>query len=207
VPRRLGRNIVKTQGVPVPLIAYCGREHANARRCQDYHWTCGSGCAAGGQLNEACGTEAKLPTGLWTPRRADFDGFTKSRGGVEKSLSRAWTAPAGACVLACGLGLIPWVFERIARAAPNTKATVSLDQWNERGGLFVWEAFVTGEAKRATHGEDARAALKAFETRWPYLKSDVPAEPAVNLAVAAGLAVGLAFDPAEIRAPSIVIAA
>jgi hypothetical protein len=144
---------------------------------------------------------------IWTPRRANFDDFTKSRGGVERSLRRAWTAPAGACVLACGLGVMPWIFERIARAAPNAKATVNLDRWREHGGLFVWEAFVTGEAKRATHGEDARAALEAFESRWPDLKSDVTAEPAVNLAVAAGLAAGLAFDPGEIQAPSIVIAA
>ena len=102
---------------------------------------------------------------------------------------------------------MPWVFERIAKAAPNTKATVKLDQWRERGGLFVWEAFVTGVAKRATHGEDARAALEAFEGHWPDLKSDVTAEPAVNLAVAAALAAGLAIDPGEIGVPSIVIVA
>lgn len=158
-------------------------------------------------LNEEGCVTIGFEAPIWTPRRANFDDYTKSRGGVERSLRRAWTAPAGACVLACSLGLTPWVFERLAKAAPNAKATVSLDHWHEHGGLFVWEAFVTGEAKRANHGEDARAALEAFEARWPYLKSDVPAEPAVNLAVAAGLAVGLAFDPAEIRAPSIVIAA
>jgi hypothetical protein len=144
---------------------------------------------------------------VWTPRRANFNDFTKARGGVEKRLSRAWTAPAGACVLACSLGLMPWLFERIAKTAPNAKATVSLDRWHDRGGLFVWEAFVTGEAKRATHGEDARAALEAFEARWPDLRSDVPEEPAVNLAVAAALAAGLDVDPGEIAAASIVVAA
>jgi hypothetical protein len=144
---------------------------------------------------------------IWTPRRATLNDITKARGGVESSLRRAWTANAGACALACGLGLMPWVFERIAKAAPNTKATVKLDQWLERGGLFVWEAFVTGGAKRATNDEDARAALEAFEERWPDLKSDVTPEPAVNLAVAAALASGLAIDPSEIGAPSIVVVA
>jgi hypothetical protein len=144
---------------------------------------------------------------IWTPRRTKLDDFTKARGGIEKSLGRAWTAPAGACVLACGLGLMPWVFEHIAQAAPNAKATVSLDRWRERRGLFIWEAFVTGAAKRASHGEDARAALEAFQYRWPDLKSDVTAEPALNLAVAAALAAGLHIDTGEICEPSIVIAA
>jgi hypothetical protein len=97
-------------------------------------------------------------------------------------------------VIALALALMPWVFERVAKSAPEAKATVSLDRWHERGGLLVWEAFVSGAAKRATHGEDARAALEAFEARWPDLASDVPAEPAINLAVAAALAAGLDID-------------
>jgi hypothetical protein len=72
----------------------------------------------------------------------------------------------------------------------------------EKNGLFIWEAFVTGAAKRATHGEDARAALEAFDARWPDLKSNVTAEPALNLAVAAALAAGLAIDRARSGSPS-----
>jgi hypothetical protein len=102
---------------------------------------------------------------------------------------------------------MPWVFERIAKAVPNAKATIGLDRWREKNGLFIWEAFVTGAAKRATHGEDARAALEAFDARWPDLKSDVTAEPALNLAVAAALAAGLAIDAVEIGEPCIVVAA
>jgi hypothetical protein len=89
---------------------------------------------------------------------------------------------------------MPWVFERIAKPAPNAKATVSLDRTRERSGLFTWEVFVTGAAKRATHGEEARATVDAFNARWPDLKSDVTAEPTFNLAVAAALAAGLAID-------------
>jgi hypothetical protein len=110
-------------------------------------------------------------------------------------------------VIALALALMPWVFERIAKSAPRAKATVSLDRLNHRGGLLVWEAFVSGAARRATHGEDARAALEAFEARWPDLASGVPAEPAVNLAVAAARAAGLKLDPDEIGVPSIVVAA
>ena len=144
---------------------------------------------------------------IWTPRRANLENITKARGGVEKRLGRAWTAQAGPRVIALALALMPWVFERVAKSAPEAKATVSLDRWHERGGLLVWEAFVSGAAKRATHGEDARAALEAFEARWPDLASDVPAEPAINLAVAAALAAGLDVDTDEIGVPSIVIAA
>jgi hypothetical protein len=42
---------------------------------------------------------------------------------------------------------------------------------------------------------------------WPHLKSDVTAEPCLNVAVAAVLAAGLVIDPDEIGEPSIVIAA
>jgi hypothetical protein len=54
---------------------------------------------------------------------------------------------------------------------------------------------------------DQAISRLAFEARWPNLKSDVTDEPAVNLAVAAALAIGLAIDPGEIGIPCIVIAA
>ena len=93
---------------------------------------------------------------LWTPRRANLEDITKARGGVEKGLSRAWTAQVGPRVIALALALMPWVFERVAKCAPEAKETVGLDRWHEPGGLFVLAAFVSGAsgaAKRATHGE------------------------------------------------------
>ena len=144
---------------------------------------------------------------IWTPRRQELGQFTGARGGVEGTLRRAWTASAGACVLAAGLGLMPWTFTRIAQAAPGARATVNLERWRKRGGLFVWEAFVSGNVKRQTHAADAIIALDTFMARWPDLQSDIPREPALNLAVAAAMSAGLAIERDEIGEASIVLSA
>ena len=83
------------------------------------------------------------------------------------------------------LGLMTWTFARIARAAPELAATIDPAGWQERGGLLVWEAFVAGATKQKAHTDGAMIALKAFTSRWPDLRSDIPVEAAVNLAVAA----------------------
>jgi hypothetical protein len=44
-------------------------------------------------LNEEGRATLGFEAPVWTPRRVNFDDITKARGGVEKSLSRAWTAP------------------------------------------------------------------------------------------------------------------
>ncbi len=144
---------------------------------------------------------------VWTPRRQELGRVTRARGGVEGTLRRAWTASAGACVLAAGLGLMPWTFARIAQAAPGARATVNLERWRKRGGLLVWEAFVSGNVKRETHAADAIVALDTFMARWPDLQSDIPPEPALNLAVAAAMSAGLAVERDEIGEASIVLAA
>jgi hypothetical protein len=100
-----------------------------------------------------------------------------------------------------------WTFARIAQTVPEAQATIDPVGWRERGGLFVWEAFVTGAAKQKTHADDATTALKAFMARWPDLHSDIPVEAALNLAVAAALSASLSIDLDEIGAPSVVIAA
>jgi hypothetical protein len=144
---------------------------------------------------------------IWAPRRARLTGVTGPRQGIERKLRRPWTAAPGACALATALGLMTWTFARIAQTVPEAPATIDPVGWRERGGLFVWEAFVTGAAKQKTHADDATTALKAFMARWPDLRSDIPVEAALNLAVAAALSAGLSVDLDEIGAPSVVIAA
>jgi hypothetical protein len=144
---------------------------------------------------------------IWAPRRARLLGVTEPRQGIERKLGRPWTASAGASALARALGLMAWTFARIAQAVPETAATIDPAGWRERGGLLVWEAFVTGAAKQKNHADNATTALKAFMARWPDLRSDIPVEAAVNLAVAAALSAGLRVDLDEIGAPSVVIAA
>jgi hypothetical protein len=64
----------------------------------------------------------------------------------------------------------------------------------------VGRAVVGGSASLLVRARSLSGAMARSQTRHT-------AEPAVNLAVAAGLAAGLAIDPGEIGVPSIVIAA
>jgi len=131
---------------------------------------------------------------LWAPRRERLIDITGARGDVERKLGKPWTAVAGPTALATCLGIMTWTFARVADAAPGARATCKLDRWREHGGLLLWEAFVTGTAKLKTHPDDAGAALNAFVSRWPDLRSDILPEPALNLAVAAAMSAGLSVE-------------
>ena len=146
---------------------------------------------------------------IWTPVRVELSRITSRRGGVETTFNRAWSAAPGACVLGAALALMPWCLKRISGAAGAVPTTVSLDRFREHGGLFLWEAFVSGKMKGAgaTHHDDAQLACKAFASRWPHLVSDIPAELAFNHAVSSALAAGLAIDLRELTIPAIVVAA
>jgi hypothetical protein len=144
---------------------------------------------------------------IWTPFRADLARITARRGGLEKTHNRAWSAGAGAAVLAAGLALMPWCLGRIAKTAGRVSTTASLPRFQESGGLFLWEAFVSGKLKTkgSKHPDDALRACEAFIRRWPELVTDVPAEPAVNHSISSAMAAGLAVDPAELTLPGLVV--
>jgi hypothetical protein len=144
---------------------------------------------------------------IWTPARTELAQLTGRRCGVEKTHNRAWSAAAGACALAAALALMPWCLARIARDAGPVAATVNLQRFRENGGLFLWEAFVSGTMKvvGASHHGDARRACRAFVDRWPDLVSDIPAEPAINHAVSSAMAAGLSIDPKEVVMPALVV--
>lgn len=144
---------------------------------------------------------------IWTPRREHLSRITSRRGGAETVFNRAWSASAGSCVLAAGLGLMPWCFSQIAGQTDERHATTISTTFTAAGsGLFVWEAFVSGAAKAASHMDDAALALAAFQSRSLNQPSDVPAEPAVNLAVAALLATGWSVNLEEIGRAGHVVA-
>jgi hypothetical protein len=144
---------------------------------------------------------------IWAPRRARLKGITEPRQGIERKLGCPWTTGARASALATALGLMTWTFGRIVQAVPEAAATIDPAGWRERGGLLIWEAFVTSATMQKTRADDAMTVLKAFMARWPDLRSDIPVEAAVNLGVAAALSAGLCVDIDEIGAPSVVIAA
>ena len=101
---------------------------------------------------------------------------------------------------------MPWCFTQIAQRTKERLATTSPIAFQERGGLFVWEAFVSGHAKAATHMDDASLALAAFQARDLRAPSDVSDEPAINLAAAALMATGWTIDPWEIGGAGHVVA-
>lgn len=144
---------------------------------------------------------------IWTPARSNLTKLTGPRGGVEKEHNRAWSAGAGCGALGAALVLMPYCLSRIHAVAGAIRATVDVDSFVMSGGLFIWEAFVSGAMKvaGATHQDDARMACDAFTRRWPHLASDIPGEPATNHAIASALAAGLTVDAAELRQPALVV--
>jgi hypothetical protein len=144
---------------------------------------------------------------IWTPARSTLAEITKRRGGVETTFNRAWAAGGGVGALGAALALMPWCLTRLAKDAGPVPATVDLRQFQESGGLLLWEAFVSGSMKSdgTSHPDDAQRACKAFIVRWPNLISDIPFEPAINHAVSSALAVGMSIDLRELVKPALVI--
>lgn len=144
---------------------------------------------------------------IWTPVRVELARITGRRGGVEKTSNRAWSAGAGIGALGAALALMPWCLTRIAKGAGPVATTVDLQRFREGGGLFLWEAFVSGVMKAVgtTHHNDARLACEAFVARWPDLRSDVPAEPALNHAVSSAMVAGLSIHRDELVVPALVV--
>lgn len=159
-------------------------------------------------LNQSIPVALGFEAPIWTPRREDLKRITSRRLGAEMTFNRAWSAGAGCAALGAALGLMPWCFSQIGRHTKERLATTSPIAFEERGkGLFVWEAFVSGHAKAATHMDDASLALVAFQARDLRAPSDVPDEPAINLAAAALMATGWTLDPWEISGAGHVVAA
>jgi hypothetical protein len=63
----------------------------------------------------------------------------------------------------------------------------------------------TDKAKGLTHHEDAALAVETFQSRYPALQSDVPAEPAINHAAVALQVAGFAVPSEEIKEAAIVL--
>jgi hypothetical protein len=103
---------------------------------------------------------------LYVPLRDDPMLLTKARTGEG---NRSWSAGAGCGALATGLVEVTWLLENIRAKTPNSVAAF-LD-WNafEKavGGLFLWEAFVSGKAKGSGDAQDAEIAVRKFQEALP----------------------------------------
>lgn len=103
---------------------------------------------------------------LYVPFRDDPMLLTKARGGEG---NRSWSAGAGCGALATGLVEVTWILSRIRTNTPKS-ATAFID-WKafekSDGGLFLWEAFVSGKAKGSGHANDAEIAVQTFLAALP----------------------------------------
>ncbi len=78
--------------------------------------------------------------------------------------NRAWSAQGGATSLAAGLSETVWILTRIQHKIRNYIPIHFT--WSpfiqSNAGLFLWEAFVSGESKTDTHTGDAELAVNQF---------------------------------------------
>lgn len=104
---------------------------------------------------------------LFVPLSADELCLTNARPGEG---ARAWSAGAGCGALATGLVQVTWLLQEIRRQL--LQPVPAFLDWPSftaaaGSGLFLWEAFVTGAAKRDSHVADAQAGAEAFVRALP----------------------------------------
>jgi hypothetical protein len=124
--------------------------------------------------------------------------------------NRSWSAGAGTGALATGLVQAAWVLATIRADWPD--GTLFLD-WGtfvaRQRGLLIWEAFVTADAKGATHVNDAEIAVAAFTRALPEpgAASAVSAERPLSLAGAVAVWSGWLDDPQALHQSPLVVRA
>lgn len=103
---------------------------------------------------------------LFVPLLNDEHCLTKARPGEG---SRAWSAGAGCGALATGLVQVTWLLQEVRQQlAQQMPVFLSWHSFAAAGsGLLIWEAFVSGAAKRESHTADARAGAEAFMRALP----------------------------------------
>ena len=149
---------------------------------------------------------------LYIPLRESVEEMMLARAGEG---NRAWSAGAGLAVLTLGAIQVPWILTRVAsRAGRKVRGFVEWLHFDAaRAGLFVWEAFVTGDAKYSgsenIHGEDAAIAVRTFFDSLPDPRAShaLEDEEVYSLAGAALLRAGLCEDPGILSVPTLVLRA
>ncbi len=130
---------------------------------------------------------------LFTPLRDNPQELTKAR---NKEGNRSWSAGAGCGALATGLVEVAWVLSELRKNTP-TKVEAFLD-WEDfqkaNGGLFLWEAFVSGRAKGDSHALDAEIAVRQFQQSMPHPITAINEENVISLIGACLLRTGWSTD-------------
>ena len=129
--------------------------------------------------------------------------------------NRPWSAGAGCAVLAVGLTQVPWILREVRRTLGDVPPRyLRWDQTPEDGpGLFLWEAFVSGDAKAAggedLHARDAKLAVEAFLHALPDVNrvNAIHEHEVQSLVAAALLRSGWSNDAGVLTEPCLVIRA
>lgn len=143
---------------------------------------------------------------LFVPITINPSGLTSARIGEG---DRPWSAGAGCGALAVGLTETVWIFEQLNKLC--RRDLVPTFKWEEfsfgYGNLFIWEAFVTKEAKAHSHHGDAQVAVNSFWREYPNITgaNSVRADSPFSLIGAALLRSGITTDIEFIKTPVIVI--
>lgn len=142
---------------------------------------------------------------LLVPVPLDSDSLGKARSGDG---NRSWSAGPGAGVLATGLAQTAWILGELRKRCSSAAAYLDWDSFAYAGGgLFLWEAFVTGDAKAATHVDDALIAAHTFIEALPDppTANGVTAGRPLSLVGAALMWSGWETDHAVLHTPCLVI--
>jgi hypothetical protein len=118
-------------------------------------------------LSQNIGVALGFECPLFVPLAEDERQLTSARPGEG---SRAWSAGAGCGALATGLVEVAWVLQSIRNQLKlPAKSFLSWQDFctQNKSGLFLWEAFVSGAAKQTSHIADAEAGAKAFSLALP----------------------------------------
>jgi hypothetical protein len=145
---------------------------------------------------------------LYVPLRDDPMLLTKARSGEG---NRSWSAGAGCGALATGLVEVTWLLEQIRINTPKSAAAF-LDWkafWASNGGLFLWEAFVSGKAKGSGHAHDAEIAVQKFHAALPNpeLANAISEQSVLSLIGASMLRAGWSANAQHLSEPCLVIKA
>ena len=108
---------------------------------------------------------------------------------------RAWSAGAGCGALSTGLTESVFILNEIKKH--STQKVTPTFNWNyfinDNANLFIWEAFITKEAKVTSHSGDAKVTVMSFEKSLPNIEeaNSILVDNSYNLVAAAILRVGL----------------
>lgn len=124
--------------------------------------------------------------------------------------NRPFAGGPGTAALVTGMVQTAWILRSLRQRCPEAVAFLDWNEFTAAGrGLFLWEAFVTGEAKASSHVDDALIAATTFSAALPNSPeaNAVEAESPFSLIGAALLWSGWAEDPALLHEPCLVIKA